>query len=332
MNPPKCTDIEYINFLVGSQKAFSCTEASRVQPFEGNNPAHDAINRMLLRLEHNTESLWAEAKNCITLNKGILVIDDSILDKPYAMKMDLVDYHWSGKHKRVVKGICVQSLVWTDGDSIVPVDFRIYDSKDEKTDKHGLFKELIDKALCRGFKVEYICFDSWYSSLENLKFLRVKGLSWLTRLRSNRLVNPDRKGNVQICTLDISEDGLVVHLKGYGMVKVFKTDAKNGNDEFWATNDLEMNDIKRLSIAELSWGIEMYHRGIKQVCGVEKCHCRKANAQKNHILFSIRSFLRIERNSFKTGIGWLELKIKLVREAVRAYLTQPIYNLITATA
>jgi len=32
------------------------------------------------------------------------------LDKPYAKKMELVTYHWSGKHKRVVKGIPLLTL------------------------------------------------------------------------------------------------------------------------------------------------------------------------------------------------------------------------------
>ena len=32
MNQAKVTDLNYINFLVGSPVAFSCTEAARVQP------------------------------------------------------------------------------------------------------------------------------------------------------------------------------------------------------------------------------------------------------------------------------------------------------------
>lgn len=332
MNAPKYTDIEYINFLIASQKNYSCLEASKVQPHEGTTPAHDSINRLLLRLEHSTESLWQEAKQFVRLDRGILVIDDSTLDKSYAMKMDLVGYHWSGKHKRVVKGISLQSLIWTDGDSIIPVDFRICDNSDDSTKKNDLFKELIKESIKREFKLSYICFDSWYSSLENLKFLRDNNLGWLTRLRSNRLVNFNKQGQVQIGSLELPEEGLIVYLKGYGMVRVFKTAAKNDDDEFWATSNLEMNEINRLSLAEQTWGIEMYHRGIKQVCGIEKCQCRVALAQKNHILFSIRSFLRIERYCFKIGIGWLESKINISREAVRAYLTNPIYSLNLMTA
>lgn len=45
MNPPKVTDLDYINFLVAAQTAYSCLEAERVHPEQVNPPAHDAYNR-----------------------------------------------------------------------------------------------------------------------------------------------------------------------------------------------------------------------------------------------------------------------------------------------
>jgi putative transposase len=54
-------------------------------------------------------------------------------------------------------------------------------------------------------------------------------------------------------------------------------------------------------------------------------------AQQNHIGFSIRAFLKIERFSFKTGISWFEAKTQIIREAVRNYLENPIHeNYLTA--
>ncbi|PPT10045.1 hypothetical protein CKA32_000496 [Geitlerinema sp. FC II] len=38
-------------------------------------------------------------------------------------------------------------------------------------------------------------FDSWFSSLANLKLISQYGWTWLTRLKRNRLVNPDGTGN-----------------------------------------------------------------------------------------------------------------------------------------
>ena len=77
----------------------------------------------------------------------------------------------------------------------------------------------------------------------------------------------------------------------------------------------------------LSWSIEEYHRGIKQLVGVERCLARTAIAQRNHIGLALRAFLRIERHCFLTGISWFEAKASIIRQAVRAYLAQPIYTL-----
>jgi hypothetical protein len=82
---------------------------------------------------------------------------------------------------------------------------------------------------------------------------------------------------------------------------------------------------------ELSWAIEQYHQGIKQFVGVERCMVRKEVAQRHHIGLALRAFLRLERHCFSTGISWFEAKVSLIREAVRAYLAQPLYTL-TPTA
>src|SRR5215216_4386482 len=46
----------------------------------------------------------------------------------------------------------------------------------------------------RGFQPACVVFDSWYSGLENLKLIRSFDWIWLTRLKSNRKVNPEREG------------------------------------------------------------------------------------------------------------------------------------------
>ena|GEM_PF-3065932 len=69
------------------------------------------------------------------VGKGLLVLDDTTLDKPYAQKMDLVTYHWSGKHPRVVQGIALLTLLWTEGKALIPWDFRVYDKPQGGTTK-----------------------------------------------------------------------------------------------------------------------------------------------------------------------------------------------------
>lgn len=56
---------------------------------------------------------------------GVLVLDDLVLDKRYALKMDLVHHMWSGKQHAVVKGIDLRTLFWTDGARHLPCNYRI---------------------------------------------------------------------------------------------------------------------------------------------------------------------------------------------------------------
>jgi hypothetical protein len=42
-------------------------------------------------LEPRPEELWEEAKELVKFKRGILVVDDSVLDKLYAKKMEFND-------------------------------------------------------------------------------------------------------------------------------------------------------------------------------------------------------------------------------------------------
>jgi hypothetical protein len=107
MNAPKVTDLDYINFLVAVPRAVSCTEAARVQPDGPRRAAHDAVTRLLQRLQPDTTPLWHEAEQHVDRQTGLLIADDSTLDTPYAHKIELVHRHWSGKHHQVSRAsIC----------------------------------------------------------------------------------------------------------------------------------------------------------------------------------------------------------------------------------
>jgi hypothetical protein len=169
-----------------------------------------------------------------------------------------------------------------------------------------------------------VCFDSWCSGKDNLKAIRGLGWAFLTQVRCNRRVNLDRRGNRAIQELPIEPGGALVHLEGLGMVKAFRIVASNGHTEHWITNDLEMDEVTRLGLAEQAWGIEEYHRGLKQHCGVEAAQARHKQAQANHVGFAIRAFLRLEHHRFTTGVSWFEAKMEVFREALRRYLADPL--------
>ncbi|HEX6624856.1 MAG TPA: transposase [Pyrinomonadaceae bacterium] len=329
MNPPKCSDDDYINFVIATPRSVSATEAAKVQGDEEQAPAHDAFTRLLHRLEPDAATLWGEARTQVTLTQGILVIDDSTLDKPYARKMELVTRHWSGKHHAVVSGINLITLLWTDGDRHVPVDYRIFDKKQDALTKNDHFQAMLREAHQRGFAPSCVAFDSWYSGLENLKLIRSFGWIWLTRLKSNRKVNPDREGLRPVNEVEIGAAGRVVWLEGFGLIRVFKIVATDGDVELWATNRVEMSDLERVRWAGYSWAIESYHRGIKQFCLIERAQVRSRRAWRNHINLCLRAFLRLESHCYYKGISWYEAKTSIIREAVRAYIANPLYSLVS---
>jgi len=202
-----------------------------------------------------------------------------------------------------INGINLLTLLWTDGERYIPVDFRIYNKSVDGLTKNDHFRTMPRTAAERGFTPEVVLFDSWYSGLENLK--------------RNR---PVKKA-------DISESGEIVHLKGYGLIKVFKIVRTDDDIRYQATYDLTMNDLMRLKYFEISWMIETYHRGIKQFRGAERCQARSERTRRNHIESALRTFLRIEYHCFVKGLSWFEAKTSIIRDAVRTYLTHPIYTL-----
>ncbi len=332
MNAPKVSDTDYIQFLIAAQRVYTCTEAARCT----NAASHDAYTRLLSRLPPDTAALWREAEPLVQKTHGLLVVDDTTLDKPHAQKMGLVTRHWSGKHHAVVAGINLTTLLWTDGLSSLPCDCRLYEPAEEgqaqvnrnvQVTKNDHFLAMLQTAQEREFRPRYVGFDSWYGSLANLKAVRGYGWHFLTRLKHNRQVNPDNKENVAVEDVDIPAHGREVHLKGFGFIQVFRTVAPNGDVEHWATSDLKMLETTRNELGRQVFAIENYHRQLKQCCGVERAQVRSAKAQKCHILLSLRAFVRLEAHRLKTGISGYAAKAGIIREAIRLYLRQPSITL-----
>ncbi len=329
MNPPKVTDEDYINFIIATPRDVTATEAERVQPESKNAPAHDAFTRLLQRLEPDAETLWEEAKSQIDLQSGILVLDDSTLEKPYSERNALVYRHWSGKQKAVVGGINLITLLWTDGIRVVPIDYRVFDKDRDGKTKNDHFAEMLLEAFERGFNPQFVCFDSWYSSVENLKLIRSLGWHFLTRLKSNRQIRV-KQGSLQA----VAEAGLcggngtLVWLKGFGEIKVFRVRGTDDASEYWATSLSEMTETEREKQAKCAWRIEMYHRALKQQCLIERAQCRRLRPVLNHIGLCIRAFVRLESHCYRESISWIQAKTSIIRDAVRAYLANPRYLLL----
>ena len=329
MNPPKVTDEDYINFIIATPRDVTATEAGRVQPESQDAPAHDAFTRLLTRLEPDPETLWLEAKAQIDLKSGVLVLDDSTLEKPYSPLNALVYRHWSGKQKEVVEGINLITLLWTDGVRCVPVDYRVFDKDRDGRTKNDHFSEMLLQAHERGFEPQLVCFDSWYGSLDNLKLVRSLGWHFLTRLKANRQIRVSGGKLQAVCDAGLcGGNGTVCWLKGFGEIKVFRVRATDGTSEYWATSLKGLTEDERETQARAAWRIEMYHRSLKQQCLIERAQCRRLRPVLNHIGLCIRAFVRLESHCYRERISWIEAKTSIIRDAVRAYLANPRYSLL----
>jgi len=156
--------------------------------------AHDAYTRLTHRENPDPQTLYNEVEPLIKKHDGVIALDDSMLDHFYAKKMPLVQRHWSGKHKRVVWGIDLISLIWSDGDRTVPVDYWVLDKPIDDLTKNDHFQAMISMANRRGFAPQAVLFDSWYWGLANLKLIRDCGWVFLTQLKVNRAVDSERQG------------------------------------------------------------------------------------------------------------------------------------------
>ena len=327
MSHPKCRDSQYIDFLIASPRSASCCEAERSQPASLLPPSHDAYTRLLLRLEPDPDILYAEVEPLVKKDDGVLILDDSTLDHFHAESIKPAHRHWSGKHKRLVLGINLISLVWSDGDRTLPLDYRVYDKPIDHLSKNDHFQAMLCTAKRRGFSPHAVLFDSWYSGLDNLKLIRSSQWVFLTQLKCNRKVDRERQGYRAVSDAQIAESGTIVHLEGFGSVKVFRVVSRDGDMEYRATNDLVMTPLGRLELAERSWAVEEYHRALKQCCNIERCQARSTRAQQNHIGMAIRAFARLSWHFYTTGVSYYEVKAKIVREAIRTYRSKPLYKI-----
>ena len=186
---------------------------------------------------------------------------------------------------------------------------------------------MLKNAHIRGFNPFFVMFDSWYSGNDNLKFIDSLGWNWFTRVKKNRMVNPDRSGNVSVETLKIPEGGIDVHMKKYGFIRLFHSRNKKGVSRFWATNFLSMDNEDRRNLQSICWTIENYHRTLKEICCIDRCIARKEAIQRNHVNCSIRAFIRLEVQFLLNGVTPYAAQWDITKDAVAAYLHQPKYAL-----
>jgi hypothetical protein len=78
-----------------------------------------------------------------------------------------------------------------------------------------------------------------------------------------------------------------------------------------------MDITTRKEYQKICWEIEQYHRDIKGCCGIERCQCRSACAQLNHILCSLCAFIKFEISRKTSKETCYQAKRRYIKDAVR---------------
>jgi len=324
MQKQKCSLELYSNFLIINQNRYSGLELSKVSPVPDLH--HDAVSRWLAASTFTPSQLWQQVKDLIELRSGYLVGDDTLLAKPYSRKNELARKQYSGNYHGLVNGMCLVNLLWTDGKSYVPIDYRHYQKELDDRTKNDHFLDMLDKAKQRGLAPLYVLMDSWYGSVANLKHIDLHGWKFICNLKSNRKVSIEKGTYVSISDLPLADKQIrQVWLKEYGSVLVSKLVAKDGSITYMATNDLRLTEYESLtSHWQNRWHIEEFHRGIKQTCGIESCYSTKASSQKTHIFAAFIAFIKLEKCKIERQISWYEQKAQFAREATKFHLATAI--------
>lgn len=312
MSGHKCTKELYKAFLQASSVRYSGLALSEVSPSE---VSHDGVSRWLKDKRFSPREIWSISKDFIhEQEECLLIADDSVLSKTHSKKIDLVNYQYSGNAHDVIAGIGLINLLWygCESEASVPIDYRIYDKDTDGKTKNSHFLDMLSLAKKRGITPSAVVMDAWYSSLKNLKAIRDHGWVWVTTLRKNRKVNR----NIRLETLEIPDEGLTVHLRGYGWVTVFKFVAKNGRIDYVATSMQDPTRDQLTRIVKKRWSIEVYHRELKQTCGIERCQARTGRAQRNHICLAIQTWLDKHRRRINETLSFYQQNWDVIKDGI----------------
>lgn len=321
---------EYVEYLLSTPFNYTCTNMADHKP----NVSHDVVSDFLRRERFTATDLWNLVSGHIDDSEtSVIIADDSVQDKRYSNFIALVKRQYSGNEHGLVKGIGIVNFVHSSGceGDYWPIDYRIYHPDTDGKTKNDHFQDMFLRLIThKHLKARTILFDSWYASVGNLKLIHRHGWTFFTTLKSNRMVSISKEIGYQhldelVFTEHTLNSGLLVKLKEVPfMVKLFKIAATNGGIEWVITNDRDHTiDLASASAKNRNrWQIEEFHRGFKQLTGSEKCQCRKARSQRNHLACCYHAWvsLQVKAKQLQTTI------YQLRKQLFAAYLSHELVH------
>lgn len=130
-----------------------------------------------------------------------------------------------------------------------------------------------------------------------------------------------------------------MYLKSFGQVKVFRKSFKNETYRYYIMYTPEKDTLLSISRTEfkelhsIHWGIECYHRAIKQVCGIERFMVRTTSAIKTHFFSAIRAFTQLELMRSEELIeNWYEIQRSLSLQVARDFILEHLQQKVGLNA
>ncbi len=325
------TKQQYVEFLVSTIANFTATHLA--EHLDG--VSHDTINDFLQTERLTARALWELVASLISDSPAaFLIVDDSVQDKRYSRFIELVRLQYSGAAQGLVRGIGVVNLVHSPGATgdFYPLDYRIYAPDTDGKTKNEHFREMLLRAVAdKQIQARTVLFDSWYAAADNLKLIHRLGLSFFTTLKANRLVSLTKEvGYIHLDAIEWTaerlQNGVSVKLKEVPFrVRLFKLVATNGDIDWVITNcpDETLTTQVAQATSDVRWQIEELHRGLKQMTGSEKCQCRKARSQRNHLACCYHAWVSLKVKAVQLNKTLYQVKTDLLREYLRTELQNP---------
>jgi putative transposase len=275
--------------------------------------SHDCLTRMLNGNGSGQTLLELALRVLFRVVGGYLIVDDTVVEKPYARWLEEAGWVWSSKRNKVVYGVAVVLLVWTDGQIHIPLGYRVW--KKGGPSKFELALEVLSYARNRlRCKPQCVLFDSWYPSKVLLKRVGDYGWYFVCRLKRNRGL----EGVALHKYLHQPYWQAVGFLTGKIKVRVVRYRRK-----YYATNRLSLTAPEVRTLYRIRQEIEEVIRVLKSQLSLEGCQVGyrgsvegssrpQPRPQEHHIALCLVAYLIVERERVEHRLTWRQLKRQLI--------------------
>lgn len=331
----------YVDYLISS---FSYTTATGLSRLVDEEISHDTISRLLSGEAFGSSDLWHIAKpyvRKIESEDGVLILDDSIEEKPYTDENELVTWHYDHAKGRSVKGIQCISVLYYSRDISIPVAFdTIRKTEQVVTDdgrstrkspvtKNEQYRDLLRQCKKNRILFRYVLNDVWFASSENMMFVkRELTKNFVMPLKSNRKVatSVQAKRAGRYCSMESLslEAGCLIkiYLEGVDFPlmltkQVFRNEDGSEGILYLVTSDTHLSFEQILTIYQKRWKVEEYHKSLKSNASLTKSPTQTVVTQTNHLFASLCAFIKLETLKMKTSMNHFALKSKLYIKSLR---------------